>query len=273
MKRRQAGVAKRPLDRPEATHPKKTPLHLVHVTSVGSGREIVEQGVLEARYCKFFKKNLLYFFVDRPGYRTRESSEKSDQINRFPFVFITRLNEREIPHHAFPFDTGAALSGLFDDRADPYIPLDDYEIGVNHSSISAHINWAFETRYDYFEGNLRVGIDDELSPWDSIERSYLDIAAMASPTHNQPDKRASAVEIAFSSNIHLSSRSFRAIIPKQLIEHITPSRATLTNTKLISDLDKYNITWDPYDWMPGRTPAEFFQEIHKITWEIINGAR
>lgn len=84
MKRRTQGEYRRPLSRTVKEGSSQHPLYLVHVTAVGSGREIVAQNVLEARYCKFFKQKLLYFFINRPGYRAKESNEKSDQINRFP---------------------------------------------------------------------------------------------------------------------------------------------------------------------------------------------
>lgn len=242
----------------------KKKLHLVHITSTGAAREIIEHGVLEARYCKHFEKNLVYFFIDRPGYQDKHSNEKSDQINRFPFVFLSEFSETLTPFHAYPFDTGAALNGIFNDLADPDIPLDDYQLKSSFDGINAHIEWAFESKESYFEGTLVNKLDEKLHPWQSVEKSYIDIARMASPTHNRADGRASCIEVALANNVQLSNNSFTAILPKQLIEH-----RGATNTSLVEKLQRKSINWEMYDWAPNNTPSDFFNEITRITKRIV----
>ena len=232
---------------------------LVHVTSVGYGREIVQDGQLEARYCKFFKDNLVYFFVDKASYRHNDLDEKSDQINRFPFVLVQQFDPKKIAFHAYPFDTGAAMNGLYEEKADPYVHLQDYEIGNTIEEISLHISWAFESRTDYFEGNLRSMVADTLNPWDSVEKSFLSIAQMATPQHNRPDKRASSVEVAFDYNFGIHKNDTHVVIPKQLIEW-----GQNRNLRILAELKRRKITWSTYDWLPNRRPSDYYSDINQI---------
>jgi hypothetical protein len=241
-------------------------LYLVHVTSVGSGREILESDVIEARYCLHFDRHLVYFFLDRPGYKLSESDQKSDQINRFPFVFVVPFSDYPPPFHVYPFDTGAALKGLFDERSDPFVYLQDYELGKEKTEIQAHLRWAFGSRPDYFRGHLKADLGAGLAPWQAVENSFLRVAQAASPTHNRPDKRASAVEVAYDVNFPVSGGNMRAVVPKQLLEWGKNS-----NTQFIDVLNKSGVTWRTYDWSPNSRPGDFFTEISDIIESMILG--
>lgn len=258
MKRRTQGNYRKPLQRFTDAEA-QTPLFIVHVTTVGNGREILDQDTIEARYCRHFNKNLTYFFVNRPGYRMRESDGKSDQINRFPFVFVIPFQDHPAPHHVYPFDTGAAMEKLFEEKADPYVFLDDYELGSSIANINGYIRWAFGSRQDYFTGRLRRDLDETFAPWDSIEKSTLDIARLASPTHNRPDKRASAIEVAYSANFSISNCGAKIILPKQMLEWGKNS-----NTQMVDQLASLSLEWFCYDWTPNSRPAEFFERISQI---------
>ncbi len=258
VERRTRGNYRKPLQR-NVSKDVKDPLFIVHVTTVGYGREIIDQDIIEARYCRHFGKKLTYFFVDRPGYRMRESDEKSDQINRFPLVFVLPLAAFPAPYHVYPFDTGAALNKLFDEKADPHIFLDDYELGSSIAGINGYIRWAFGSRQDYFTGRLRADLEETFTPWDSTEKSVIDIARLASPAHNRPDKRASAIEIAYSANFSISRRDARVILPKQLLEWGKNS-----NTQMVEQLTSMSLDWFCYDWTPNARPADFFEDISQI---------
>jgi hypothetical protein len=115
IRRRRRGLApKRELrDLAADAQPLPEPLDLVHVTSVGAGREIVSLGQIEASHCEVFKRELVYMFLARPAYRLRNGNAKWDQINRFPCVFVIRPDKLGPPFHSYPFDTGAATSGCY----------------------------------------------------------------------------------------------------------------------------------------------------------------
>ena len=233
--------------------------HLVHVTTVGAGREIIEAGKLEANACRHFGTDLVYFFIDRVGYRPSGSDEKSDQINRFPFVFVQPFIQEQEFFHAYPFDTGAALDGLFDDKADPHVYLEDYELQNTLSGISAHILWAFDNFGDYIQGDVASARKEELNPWDSVERSFFDIAQLASRTHNRPDQRASTVEVAFNFSYSVHKSGSFAVFPRQLIEW-----GKNTNSEVVATLSKRKISWETYNWMPNSRPIDLYSEISNI---------
>jgi len=235
-------------------------LPLVHLTAVGYAREIVRSGKLETRNCKHLRKSLLYFFAVRVAHRLKDGDEKSHQINRFPFVFILRPDAIETPYHVYPFDTGAAIKGFFDERSDPYVFLEDYELKPTLEAAANHISWAFGSLEDYLEGNLRSDILTNVPDYETVTRGYVDIARLAKTGSNQPDKRASAVEIASAHDVQLKDNVLLAIIPKQYLEE----EGKPENTDFMALLRRQNIPWDYYDWQANKTPNEFQQEINRI---------
>jgi len=108
--RKHTGIARRsPLTAPqrhlqEATSCLTTSLpqlDLVHLTSTGVGREIVNAGKLEARECQVFGESLAYFFLARPVYRVPAGDDKSDHIGLFPFGFVWPPENLGHPYHVF----------------------------------------------------------------------------------------------------------------------------------------------------------------------------
>jgi hypothetical protein len=178
---RRAGLAqKRELRELAAeARPLPGPLDLIHVTSVGAGREIVSLGQIEARPCAIFKRDLVYMFLARPAYRLRNGAAKSDQINRFPCAFVIRPDRLGAPFHVYPFDTGAGVSGSFGDTVDPHVYLEDYELEPSLSAAQRHIAWAFGSNRQYFEGDLIPGLAQGLHPWQSVGLGWLTIAGLA----------------------------------------------------------------------------------------------
>jgi hypothetical protein len=83
---------------------------------------------------------------------------------------------------------------------------------------------------------------------------------MARTGSNQPDKRASAVEIAVNQNIQLKGNVLLAILPKQYLE----ADGNNPNHDFIAALRADNVPWEVYDWQPNVTPNEFQDEIAKI---------
>jgi hypothetical protein len=260
VKKRSGGAANWELRK--RSQPGKVPeaLPLVHVTAVGIAREIVHSGKLEARRCAVFKRGLLYFFAARAAYRLKEGDAKSHQINRFPFLFIVRPDAVPTPYHVYPFDTGGAVKGVFEAESDPYVYLEDYELEQNMAAAAGQIAWAFGTLEDYYEGNLRTDILDGVPTHETVTRGFIDIARMARSGSNQPDKRASAIEIASNHDVQLRDNVLLAILPKQYLEE----DGDTPNHDFISRLKSAGIPWEVYDWQANTTPNEFQEEIAKI---------
>jgi hypothetical protein len=261
IRRRRHGLAqKRELRHLAANaQPLPRPLDLVHITSVGAGQEIVGLGQIEAQPCAVFKRDLVYLFVARPAYRLRNGAAKSDQINRFPCAFVIQPDKLGTPFHIYPFDTGAGVSGCYGDAVDPHVYLEDYELEPNLTAAQRHIAWAFGNNRQYIEGDLIPGLPLGLRPWQSVGLGWLTIAGLAASGSNRPDKRASAIEVAYSKHLPLKGHARLAIFPQQLIED---NRGK--NNAFIEDLIKHGLAWRTYDWRPNEPPDFFMDEITRI---------
>jgi hypothetical protein len=164
----------------------------------------------------------------------RNGDAKSDQINRFPCAFVIRPDKLETPFHIYPFDTGAGVSGYYGDTVDPYVNLEDYELEPNLAATQRHIAWAFGGNCQYFEGDLIPGLAQSLHEWQSVGRGWLAIAGLAATGSNRPDKRASAIEVAYAKNLPLKGYVRLVIFPQQLIEDDRGK-----NSELVEQLTKY----------------------------------
>jgi hypothetical protein len=235
---------------------------LVHIAPVGAAREVIRSGQIEARKCKVFGKALSYFFALRPAYRLKDGSEPSRQLDRFPFVFIVDPVGLGAPYHVYPFDTGGAMNGAFNDQVDDYVYLEDYRLRPNFEAVSGHIRWAFGTRAAYFDGELRNDLEATLAYHEAGPRSFLGIAALAAVGSNRPDQRASAIEIAFDRHVPLKRSVKFAIMPRQFLEDQRGD-----NTAMIDGLKAAGVKWTYYEWEPNRTPDEFRLEITRLVRE------
>lgn len=233
---------------------------LVHVTAVGFAREIIKAGRLEARRCKVFGKDLVYFFAGKASYGLKDGDEKSHQINRFPFVFVFEPHAVPEPYHVYPFDTGGALAGLFT-AADPYVPLEDYELEPSHVGVTGHIGWAFEDLAAYLEGDLRPQILDDVPTYETVTRGFVDIARMPASGKNRPDGRAAAVEVAASHHIPLKGNLRFVVLPRQYLEG---GAGDAPNDGLLAQLDRLVVGWEVYDWQANKTPNEFRDDITRL---------
>ena len=235
-------------------------LDLVHITSVGWGRRIVAAGKIELRRCNVFGRDLVYTFMARPAYRFHDGDVKSDQISRFPFVFVISPEKLGAPFHVYPFDTGAAAAGRYGDLAQPTVYLDDYELEPSIAAAMQHIAWAFGTNSSYFEGVLKAGLADTLPYWRSVGRGWIDIAGLAATGVDRPDARAIAIEVAYSSAIDLRQGHVRlAIFPQQLMEDERGD-----NAQFIAELQQLGLAVKTYDWRPNETPDSFMDEVTRI---------
>jgi hypothetical protein len=174
-------------------------------------------------------------------------------------VFAFSAEKLDVPYHIYPLDSGAAVGGFFDDRADPHVYLEDDELTPKLDSIQHHIAWAFGDNARYFDGDIKTGLTEDLPNWKFTTHSYIKIAGLASTGNNRPDKRASAIEVAYRDNISLMSHVNFSILPEQFLEEKGQE-----NSEMLGLLDKYKIEWRTYRWSPNETPAAFMDQIASI---------
>lgn len=237
-------------------------IRLIHVTTVGAARAILAAGQLETRWCKVFRKALLYTFAFRPAYKVSEAREKRSILDYFPFVFVIDGNSLAAPFHVYPFDTGGAYHGSFDEGASEWVYINDYELAPNLSGVAGHIDWAFGSRRAYFDGEIRSTLLDNVPGWDTGPITFAQIARLAQEGSNKPDKRASAIEVAYNHHISLKAHVPFAIIPRQFLEDERGD-----NTTVIAALKMHGIEWQTFEWQPNSAPEDFHREIERLVRE------
>lgn len=256
LKRRTSGDANCSL-RGRAIAPQRD-FYLIHVTAVGTAREIIRAEQLEARVCNVLNVNLVYFFALRPAYKLNGADKKKDILDFFPFVFLVSTENLGAPYHVYPFDTGGALEGAFDEGASPAMYLEDYALEETLQAVNDHISWAFGTPANYYDGKLKPDFGKDIPDWDAGPKTFAKISRLASVGSNQPDRRASAIEVAYSRHIPLGNVKF-AILPYQFLED--PHGP---NTDMIDRLTAAGVSWETYQWRPNRAPADFHNEINRL---------
>jgi hypothetical protein len=259
MPRRKGGAGDRQLRARGESATSSDELPLVHTTAVFTAGDILQAGKLQTTRCSVFGREMLYFFVLRPAYRSRRGAEKSHQLTRFPFVLILRPAAGSPPLHVYPFDTGAAVDGAFSDQADPLVPLEDYELEPTLAAASRHIEWAFGSRAAYYDGTLRNDVLADVPQHEAVTRGFVDVARMGRPGSNRHDRRASTVEVALSHDIELRDAVLLAIVPKQYLEDPTGP-----NARVMARMRELGIKHRTYDWQPNRAPDDFQDEIADI---------
>ena len=245
----------------QGQEPVSDELGLIHITSTGYGREIINSGKLEIKNCSVFHNKLVYFFFGRPVYRLTGGDEKTDIIGRFPIAFVFSAKDLGSPFHVYPFDTGAAHRGLFDSQSSPGDFLDDFELEPTIEGARKHIGWAFENNSAYFEGDIRSGLINKIEEWHTVARGYIRIAGLAATGNNTPDKRAAAIEIAYERNVPLKANLQLVILPKQFVENVA---AGSKNERLLASLKESGANWEMYDWRPHETPNFYLDTISHI---------
>ncbi len=238
-------------------------LPLVHVTAAWLAKEIVRDRAFTPKWCDVFEKDLLYFFVLRPAYKSKHGNEESHQLSRFPVVFIVKPSAVPAPAHVYPFDTGGAAKGAFAKQADPFVYLEDYAVEASHNGAVGHIGWAFSSLEGYYKGDLKQDIQADIPLSESVTLGYIDVARMGIEGSNQHDKRASTVEVASSHNVALQDNIDLVVFPKQYVE----------GNPLYDEVIALGAEVELYDWQPNRAPDEFQEEIMTIAkaWYVRMG--
>jgi hypothetical protein len=259
MKRRSRGKPNRELQNKLGALVSGASLPLIHVTSAGLMREILLSGRLEPDLCTVFGRDLLYFSLLRPDYRLKQGGEKTDQIGRFPCAFVVDASNLPAPYHVYPFDTGAAAAGRFDAAVEPATRLEDYELSPSLDGAARHIGWAFSTVARYYFGDLRADLFGSIPAFELVSRSYVRIAQLTSSNYTKPDRRASAIEVAYSASVDLLGRAKLLVLPKQFLED-----GHAQNIIVQRRIRELAIRVIEYDWQPNKAPDDFSDEIYDL---------
>ena len=193
---------------------------LVHTTDAYRFDEVLGTGVLVPTLCDVFEEKLLYIFLGRPAYRTRQ--QNNDRLH-FDLPIVVILNPDGIsvePVRIFPFDTGAFESGMYKRYFHKDTEVMDFSLGSDRGNASKFISIMYQNFREYFIGETAKNVD---IPYGSYEAEGLhELArAPADPSADgkaPPDERSSSVEFQFDSNIPLVGNTLAVIMPQQYLD-------------------------------------------------------
>jgi hypothetical protein len=150
---------------------------------------------------------------------------------------------------------------------DDAVCLEDYELKPDHEAVAGQIAWAFGTLEAYFDGTLRLDLMADVPVHETVTRGFNDIARMANvrSSNQEPDQRASAIELAANHNIPLKGNVLFAVLPRQYLED-----AGIPNDDFIARLKAEGISWDTYEWQANMMPNEFQEEISRVVRRYYN---
>jgi hypothetical protein len=189
-------------------------LPLVHNTTCKRFREIANKGVLEPRSCDKFKEPLVYFFYGRPIYRSNTSGNVADTGYTFcPVCLVLRPNSQIPIARLFPFDSGAAASGLFA----PLIPSehrDRYSLVATVATARRLVEAFFETNQQYYVGKARPFFNSP--PTEPEVGQYWTLVSTEGEA--EYDDRRSAIELQTREVVPLTNTVQAVILPKVFLD-------------------------------------------------------
>jgi hypothetical protein len=239
-------------------------LNLVHVTSAGFAKQILEDKQIVTRNCTVFGKDLVYLFLCHAAYRRKDWADKSDNLSIFPAAFVIDPEKLSTPFHIYPFDTGAAVDGYYKNAGADGVYLEDYALSQDLEGARKFIAWAFGSLSGYLNRTLRdeAELSDTYEGWDFVPGRFIHIARQAAPGHNDnPDGRAVALEFAYDRHVTLQGSARCLIIPDALLENPATGRQ---NTDLVNLARNCGIELRPYQWRPNDAPNWHMSQVEEL---------
>ncbi|WP_146034060.1 hypothetical protein, partial [Nostoc cycadae] len=102
-------------------------LPIAHLTSARSFGEIIDDEAFKPTRCAVFERDLLYFSYG--GVFHRYGQEPTSEATKLPVAFVFKPTLLEKIDYLFPYDTGAAYKGLYNNQE--LCNFDKYQV-VNH---------------------------------------------------------------------------------------------------------------------------------------------
>jgi hypothetical protein len=244
-------------------------LSLVHVTSAGYASQILRDEQIATKKCEVFEKHLIYLFLCQASYRRKDWEKKSDSLSMFPVAFILDPTKIGNPHQIYPFDTGAAVNGLYRDAHADGVYLEDFALSQDFDSARKFIAWAFGSLDRYLDRNLKgfEQLSATYDQWQFVPGQFIHIARQAAPGQNEhPDGRAASIEVAYDKHLPLDGTIRCVIIPDAFLEN---SKTKTKNSILMDFLAKTGADIKVYKWRPNDAPNWHMDEIERLCREAL----
>jgi hypothetical protein len=231
-------------------------LPLVHNTTCLRFNDVAQTGVLEPRFCDKFKEPLVYFFYGRPIYRSSSSGQVADIRYTFcPVCLVFRANSPASIARVFPFDSGAASSGLFA----PVIPSadrDQYSLAATIATAQRVVEAFFETNQQYYVGKVRSSFNSP-STEPEVGRYWTLVSTEGEARY---DDRRSAIELQTRTPVSLNNTIQAVILPKAFLDESSLRRV------IVQDWGAVPLT---YNTSTGAIPNEYIRVISEKLFSFL----
>ena len=191
-------------------------LPFVHSTRCEYFFHLCSAGFLSPRTCPVFNEPLLYFFYGRPAYRSRAGDLPNTVMAPMPICFVFKpgiLNGKLTK--VFPFDTGAAHSGMFSPHVEPANLL-SYGFNPTLAAIKKAVRAFFETNTEYYSATAKSGLSTSASTGISPVDSYYSlITEEGEATY---DDRRAAIEGQTDQSLILKDNLLAVILPTPFLD-------------------------------------------------------
>jgi hypothetical protein len=195
---------------PRLGKPRKFPsqLPLIHVSTLGSFAEIINDLHLRPSDCRVFKRDILYFSYGNAFYTTGNDPDRKQ--TQFPIFFLFNPQILSQIYCYYPYDTGAANKGIYGlhsnylkDNFDKY-KIDgscDIQSGEDYIRVCRQlVYYIYGTNRNYIDGQIKTRIQSRLC------NSLPDLFQFfEDPTIDNCDERQYTIECQTEESIKLNN--------------------------------------------------------------------
>jgi len=236
-------------------------LPFVHSTRCEFFDHLCAAGFLSPTDCPVFGEPLLYFFYGRPAYRAKAGSMPDTGTLLMPICFVFKPGTLETQlRRVFPFDTGAAYSGMFSPHIDP-AKLAEFQLAPTLASIKKAVTAFFDTNDAYFSAtpNPRLPIlgGSGLASLDGYCSLILEEGVAAY------DDRRAAIEAQIAAPISLKDTLLSVVLPSPFLDD------PVVRDAIVNQWRAYPLRYNHYR---GTIPSEYVRIIaEKVREFLYNG--
>lgn len=218
---------------------KREPLKLpfVHTTEARNLESIATHGQLATKFCAVASRPVIYLFYGRPAYRSNQGSLPTTDNFLFPICFVFRHTFIEQRISAiFPFDTGAASSGMFQPIIQGH-QTGDYQLPSDLLNACRMVNFFFGSNGKYFQGIAKRRLSIPSNEEEALKYYKL-------ITHKDSvryDDRRSAIEILLDNALPIKESIETVFLPRVLMSKLDIKHLVLNGWGCTPKL--YNSAW------------------------------
>ena len=222
------------------------PLPLVHITKAEYLDSIIHNSSLIPSKCKVFDEDLLYLFYGRPAYRVSAGALPSTEPAFCPVSFVLKPRSiNSLLARIYPFDTGAAKSGMFLPHIKPEC-LASYKLSPFINTARRLVKHFFGSNSSYYSGFARQGL--RFRARDKIASSYYNL--ISERGKRSYDDRRSAIELQVNKPIGLNESLITVILPVSYLQKPGVRKAIFSDWQIVPSHYRFENGTSPEEYTP-----------------------